>query len=435
MKKEEWIIKNIKNIFTDVKFISWLLFIIVLAIVSYLLMQWIGVCGYEQYIWIPSLISVVIGIFLYCTFDSNRLQRIQKWIKRMIVRYVKRDPISAIGIFIAILSIFATAFWDVLIQHKDWKDPIKNMYNEGYTKNWSNFTSESDTIPQKIIFILDDSESLKKEKAQPYEGWNDIVKEVVSCTWFDDDTSEKRFKPDTTKMSGVVQTRLMWLLTQLNDNKNKISGEYAIWKFSAKVAAVDFKPISSENLRASFNTINRMAFNGTNTDFLELLKSINAISREYDKNNSKKVEYTLVFLSDFIHDTGNKSEKDSTRIREELEQFKRYSLFSNLYYFELDKNKVNTGYHFIDEFKKYINPSDYEIINITDNKPILFSCINAKEVFPFYYSSSLYGNDITTLLKFDSLKNPNDFYISLKKHGDDNLRQEFRLARCKWQYY
>ena len=349
----------------------------------------------------------------------------------MLVKKSKKDPFSVLGIFIAIAGIFISTCWDVLSQYDDRQKAIRDLYIDGYDLNWEDLKSKSDTLENNIIFIVDDSKSMKNAKNPLLEYYKSVItsfNNILNNNGWGSHTGEKQ---QGYQYSDLIKARLKVLLYRLH--QENVKGYYSIIKFSNYPEIVPEhynKNISYVNLKTSCKEVdNLLQFDGDTTKFIHVLKYLKENYRDKKYDSYEKSKYTFIFLSDYLHDFKSK-EKEIEEIKECFKEIEQYSIFSNLYIISEDI-KPYEGAISIKEIVQDIGNFNKQFININSDEYYI-SKVKRENPFIFHYSSYLFSNSPKTTMDFGQLETDKKIKLKVKdcKFTEDDRQDFFYVFDC-----
>ena len=328
-----------------------------------------------------------------------------------------------IGIIITILFTlfgFLLSIGNDFFSQYDYKlDAIlKGMINPPKTVSYEEIKNRSDEVTPMYYFILDVSGSIRQKRdevlTQDIKDKIQIIKESANCppNGFDFDITDNS---KTIKYKRLLQVHLMYALLKYSNND-----EILLWFFSDNPQKNPFTKMSE-----AFEKIYQEEFIGLNSDFITLINSLrkNILEKISASNIFKRRECHIIIFSDYIHDT--KARNSDKKLRETTRNFIE----------TLNSKSVDVKLHYIESAISsdkspllgiLLEESPSSKVEKWDINRGIISPIISKKPIPFYYSNSLFEEELKTTITFNKT---DSFSIGLNSESYDKMKQEYYIIK------
>ncbi|MDR0559884.1 MAG: hypothetical protein LBG92_06910 [Prevotellaceae bacterium] len=356
--------------------------------------------------WFGYILFIFLGIAIICYI--NKFDKKQTEMIALIV--------TIFGIFLSVSDEFCCQYdyepnkiWTAIL------DDICNTNDMQITDLAGN-----DIVYQKIFFVLDVSQSTNTKidinNKQKNELNNLIDKIKNSALGADLD----RLPTQQISLSELLRIRLYSVLIDMQNSKSKFS----IIQFDTnpKFLTID-KQFNDVNLKEAFGVINSVNFKGDETNFKILFDFLE--SKVNDKDNPfQKDKNTLVFLSDFIHDSKNSTDNNPDSIKAVLDRLDKKSVHFNMIGFSNISKPAN--FISIKEGIEKIFPERYKFIDALNETTVKLelSNHNCENPLHFYSKNRLHEKNLISNLTFKNTPNK-DYRFRLKNNY--NARQFYQI--------
>jgi hypothetical protein len=285
---------------------------------------------------------------------------------------------------------------------------------------------ENDSICQKIFFVVDNTQSTESTKIEidnnKKNKLNSLIAKINS-SGFEADLEKLNEKTKTIKLSELLKIHLYSILIDLQKSKSK----FTIIKFDESPEFMSNnidKDFTDENLKIAFNSIKEIDFKGKHTNFKTLFDFIETKANGND-NPFQKDKNTLVFLSDFIHDSQNSQDNNPDSINAVLNKLDQKSIHFNV----IGISNITKPANFISIKEKVeeILPERYKTFDVLNEGIIKleFSNHNCEKPLYFYTTNRLHEDKAQCCLTFIGTSNK-DYRFRLK--NNHNARQFYQIV-------
>lgn len=344
------------------------------------------------------IICVLSGICIICYF--NKFDSKQTEMIALIV--------TIFGIFLAVSDEFCCQY--------DYEPNkiINAILNDIRNTNDTQISdlAGNDTIYQKIFFILDVSESTKTKVTINESQKNDLNHIITKIYNSGFKTNLPIIQTQELLLSELLRIHLFSILIDMQNSKSKFS--IITFDEHPNFLSID-KQFNDGDLKSVFETINTVVIDGKETNFKTLFDFLESKVKEND-NPFQKDKNTLVFLSDFIHESSNPIDGISDSIKAVLNRLDEKSIHLDMIginHFKKPKDFIS-----ISEKIEEILPDRYKIIdaNQTTIKLELSNHI-CENPLCFYYKNRLHEKKLLCNLYFKNTPNKN-YRFRLKNNNE-----------------
>lgn len=311
--------------------------------------------------------------------------------------------------------------------HEKIMESLSSPHNN---QNYSQIITAVDSIEPHYFFLLDVSKSMKS--VPNVELSSCLIKQIEAINQ-SGKCPPRGFDFDISKGGNdiayyrALQIRLMYLLLKLyerhGDNLN-----YSVVAFADSPSDI-FD--STNNIQIIFDKIYHMNYEGDNTDFYSLFSHLqDVIDRNISPDNIfKPKECHLVFFSDYLHDTKFRRRNVEKTLKHFIQEMHERSV-NMKYYYLLDTANIKTnGLKISILFDEIFPRSMYEALKEDDE---LICPIVSKIPIAFFYSHSLYEEELTSCITFDGIGEKKELYLGIEPNVYDDM--DF-IGKKKQEYY
>lgn len=297
-------------------------------------------------------------------------------------------------------------------------DIFKEMIIPQKTVSYEDIMNKSDEVTPMYYFILDVSGSIKQKGnevlTQDIKDKIQIIKESANCPpeGYNFDITDNS---NSIKYKRLLQVHLMYALLRYSNNE-----EILLWLFSDNPQQNKFTKMSD-----AFQKIYEEEFKGHNSDFITLIKSLeaNILNRISASNIFKRRECHIIIFSDYLHDTQARNSDDKLRktTKDFLQTLNSKSVDVKLHYVESAISSKNSP--FLNILLEESPSSKVEKLDLNSG---IISPIVSKKPIPFYYSNSLFEEELKTTVTFNKT---GSFSIGLNSESYDKMKQEYYIIK------
>jgi hypothetical protein len=279
----------------------------------------------------------------------------------------------------------------------------------------SEIVKKDDKTLSNIFFVLDVSGSMKKEVKIDDETKIQLNKKIGGIN---NHGAKKIFNEITTNdipISNLLCIHLCSILRNMQ-NSNYSNYRFYIIQFAKNPEYLEGPnskmkyDFSESDILTVFKMIDTIKFNKDETDFVNLFEFFNdKIKADY--NNFSRNKNTLVFLSDFIHDSKDNKDRSTTEydINSTIEDLLDKDIHLNIIGIRNDYIKKPDNYIYIKDLIKKMNIPMYRYKMIDASKEanikLELSSHLCKTHFPFYYTNHLFEDSLVTTMTFSKSEN------------------------------
>lgn len=377
----------------------------------------------KNYLFILLFISIVVALLSIWLCCSARSQNKDKY---------KKIIWGAITLILTLIGFFLTIGNEYFAQFDyNTNKIVKEMFYHKDNLNFSEIKVEHKAAVPQYYYFLDVSGSMM------YAGKRDLTEHIENKIGIINNSSKGSYNEwtfDVDKRAQkiefyrLLQVRLMHSILRQAE-KHKENFKYSVVLFSGNPSEFT---IYSKEISQVFKEIYEKKYDGAKSDFVSLLKYLNehVVKNASPANGYKPDEYYVVILSDNLHDANRKQNNYDVeqKLLDYLREMGRKEI--NFRFYFLDGVNNQNGFRVDNIFKSVFPNSPIGVLDVDDE---LVCPIISKKPLSFFYTNSLFEENLTTCIIFDSLNHKKDFSVGLgpiDNNGfgnNDGMKQEYYL--------
>ena len=288
------------------------------------------------------------------------------------------------------------------------------------------------SLPPSYYFILDTSTSITEAKSVSHdESIDKKIRDIQDSGVL----PEKGYNFDEDKKGFIsfkqfLQVNLLYTLNKLSKSNIK---NMSVITFSDK-ASMTYRNVDVndyDRFQKIFREIYDEKFNGKQSDFVSLFSFLqkNIIDTLGPSASFKRRECHFILFSDYLHSVNRNSNNDRNKLEKQIQEFLK----------AVEKKSLDVKLHYIKDANNNKKESIITLLNVKAASKIeildidkeMISPKTSESPIPFYYSNSLFENNMSSQIVFNEEHNLS-FGLEPKS---DKMKQDYYLKIGKEKIY